>query len=85
MQSEQADFTAEADRVPTAPVPLFDEADLKEFDRDDVEAGRNICKMLSLFFFYTVIVMGLSTLITYKWVTKAAGTSASAEAQPSEH
>lgn len=68
MQTAQADFTAEANHVPDAPVPLFEEDELKEFDRDDVEAGRNICKMLSLFFFYTVIVMGLSTLVTYKWV-----------------
>lgn len=51
-----------------AGVPLFDQQELKEFDREDTEAGRNICKMLSLFFFYTVIVMGISTLVTYKWI-----------------
>jgi hypothetical protein len=48
--------------------PLFTAAEVREFDADDVEAGRNLCKMLSLFFFYTVIVMGLSTYITYQWV-----------------
>ena len=48
--------------------PLFTAAELREFDADDVEAGKNLCKMLSLFFFYTVIVMGLSTIITYTWV-----------------
>ena len=48
--------------------PLFSSAELREFDADDVEAGKNICKMLSLFFFYTVIVMGISTLVTYRWV-----------------
>jgi len=47
---------------------LFDPQELREFDADDVEAGRNICKMLSLFFFYTVIVMGLSTYVTIRWV-----------------
>jgi hypothetical protein len=47
---------------------LFTPAEIREFDADDVEAGKNICKMLSLFFFYTVIVMGLSTLVTYLWV-----------------
>lgn len=46
----------------------FDRDDIREFSADDVEAGKNICKMLSLFFFYTVIVMGLSTYITYRWV-----------------
>ena len=48
--------------------PLFTPAEVRAFDNDDVEAGKNICKMLSLFFFYTVIVMGLSTLVTYAWV-----------------
>ncbi|MBL8851501.1 MAG: hypothetical protein JNG89_17590 [Planctomycetaceae bacterium] len=49
--------------------PLFTAAEIREFDADDVEAGKNLCKMLSLFFFYTVIVMGLSTYITYSWVS----------------
>lgn len=48
--------------------PLFDRAELKQFGADDVEAGQAICKMLSLFFFYTVVVMGLSTYVTYRWV-----------------
>jgi hypothetical protein len=48
--------------------PLFTPAEVREFDAEDVEAGKNLCKMLSLFFFYTVIVMGLSTYITYTWV-----------------
>jgi hypothetical protein len=46
----------------------FNREEISHFSADDVEAGRNICKMLSLFFFYTVIVMGLSTYITYRWV-----------------
>ncbi len=48
--------------------PLFTPAELREFDADDVEAGKNLCKMLSLFFFYTVIVMGLSTYVTYRFL-----------------
>lgn len=47
---------------------LFSQQELKAFTADDQEAGRAICKMLSLFFFYTVIVMGLSTYFTYRWV-----------------
>jgi hypothetical protein len=50
--------------------PLFDDAELREFDRADVEAGRGICKMLSLFFFYTVIVMAISTIVTWKWISQ---------------
>jgi hypothetical protein len=49
---------------------LFTRDELKSFDADDVEAGKNICRMLSLFFFYTVIVMGISTIVTYSWVTQ---------------
>ena len=54
----------------TAPAEeqLFDQQELIQFGADDVEAGRNICKMLSLFFFYTVIVMALSTYITWRWI-----------------
>ena len=52
----------------TADQPLFTPAEIRAFDADDVEAGKNLCKMLSLFFFYTVIVMGLSTYVTYTWV-----------------
>ncbi|MEW4527892.1 MAG: hypothetical protein ACF8PG_08310 [Maioricimonas sp. JB045] len=67
--------TAESTQTAVANPPgdqeehLFDRSELKQFDADDVEAGRAICKMLSLFFFYTVIVMGLSTYITYRWIT----------------
>jgi hypothetical protein len=59
------------DHVPAPPAseePLFTPAEVREFDAEDVEAGKNLCKMLSLFFVYTVIVMGVSTYITYRWV-----------------
>jgi hypothetical protein len=49
--------------------PLFDAMELRQFGADDVEAGQAICKMLSMFFFYTVIVMALATYITYRWVS----------------
>lgn len=58
--------------TPPPEIPVgdpFGRAEIREFSHDDVEAGKNICKMLSLFFFYTVIVMGLSTYVTYRWVT----------------
>jgi hypothetical protein len=39
--------------------PLFEDQELAQFDEDDTTAGRDICKMLSLFFLYTVIAMAL--------------------------
>lgn len=64
-------ITAEPTTATHAPAEeqLFDREELKQFGADDVEAGQAICKMLSMFFFYTVIVMGLSTYVTYRWVT----------------
>ena len=44
---------------------LFSDADIEQFSNDDTEAGRAIGKMLSIFFFYTVIVMSLAGLWTY--------------------
>jgi len=43
----------------------FNADDLKMFDEDDATAGRAIGKMLSLFFFYTVVVMALSGIWTW--------------------
>jgi hypothetical protein len=53
---------------PTTNVPLeqlFDREDVAQFDRDDVQAGSAIGKMLALFFLYTVIVMALAAYWTY--------------------
>lgn len=68
-----SDETATApshEHAPTTEAELFSRDELKSFDADDIEAGGNICKMLSLFFFYTVIVMGISTYVTYVWITQ---------------
>lgn len=43
---------------------LFDQAELRQFEADDVEAGRAIGKMLSILFIYTVIAMSLVSLWT---------------------
>ena len=67
-------MTTAADQTLETPPPStpidepFGREDIKEFSADDVEAGQAITKMLSLFFLYTVIVMGLSTYVTYRWV-----------------
>jgi hypothetical protein len=60
----------------------FTAGELSQFDDDDSTAGRAICRMLSLFFFYTVIVMGLSGLWTYFAVFGGGDTSAD---QPAAH
>ena len=65
--TEQTEITEPAPASEEA--ELFTRAELKSFDADDIEAGSNICKMLSLFFFYTVIVMGYSVYITSQWVS----------------
>ncbi len=47
---------------------LFEESEIQAFDDEDVEAGRRICTMLSLLFFYTVIVMSISLGLTLYWI-----------------
>lgn len=40
-----------------APDEPFDNVDVKEFREDDKEAGTNICKLLVIFFFYSLCAM----------------------------
>ncbi len=51
--------------------PLFTSEEVKQFDCDDAEAGRAIGKMLSVMFFYTVVVMAISAAATYYWVSNS--------------
>lgn len=51
--------TSPADATPSAELD-FEHDELANFDADDVTAGRALCKMLSLFFLYTVIVMAIA-------------------------
>ena len=60
---------SEPQSAPTEPEVPFDPEELKQFDADDAEAGRAIGRMLSMFFLYTVIVMVISSVATYVWVT----------------
>ena len=39
----------------------FDKADVKEFRAADTEAGTNICKLLVVFFFYSLCAMAFVT------------------------
>jgi hypothetical protein len=54
--------------VPTAEDSPFTPAELKQFDADDVKAGNVICKILSLFFLYTVLAMAGAGYATYHWI-----------------
>ena len=49
----------------TTEEPLFEDDELAQFDADDVTAGGVICKMLSLFFLYSVIATALVSYWTY--------------------
>jgi len=66
MSDEQtASLTVPEESAPIATMPppgepLFEQDELQQFDADDVTAGKALCKMLSLFFFYTVIVMAIA-------------------------
>ncbi len=43
---------------------LFSNAEVREFEAADGEAGRAICKMLCILFIYTVIAMSIVALWT---------------------
>lgn len=60
MSEAASETTAPAE----TPEPLFSNADLREFESDDVAAGRIICKMLSILFIYTLIAMSIVSLWT---------------------
>lgn len=44
--------------------PLFSSADVREFEAEDVAAGRAIGKMLSILFIYTLIAMSIVSVWT---------------------
>jgi hypothetical protein len=59
-----ADAETEAHGTAVPEGPLFEDDELKQFDEDDVNAGSALCKLLSLFFLYTVIAMAIVGLWT---------------------
>ena len=71
--SSQTDAHHEAGGHATAPASLeslFNREEIAQFDADDVQAGRAIGKMLSLFFLYTVIAMSFVAWWTYSSVVE---------------
>jgi len=51
------------------PDELFSQSDIKEFDHEDVIAGKAIGKMLSLIFLYTLVAMSIASYWTWKTIT----------------
>jgi hypothetical protein len=71
--------------TPPADEDLFSRDDVKEFASADVEAGSAIGKMLSFFFLYTVLAMGLVAWWTYSDTSeRAAEKEAATEAAATE-
>ena len=65
-ETEHEHTPTQPDVPPVIPPPgLFDKDDLTYFGAEDRHAGGVIGKMLSLFFFYTVIVMLLVAIWTF--------------------
>ena len=50
---------------PAATEELFDKSELAGFVADDQLAGRQICKMLSALFVYTLVAMSTAAIWTY--------------------
>lgn len=44
----------------------FEKSELTRFDKDDVQAGGSIGKMLALIFLYTILAMGIAGWWTYR-------------------
>lgn len=66
-----AETVAEEPGAATAPEDRpFSKADIDGFDADDATAGRAIGKMLSLFFVYTLIAMGIAAYWTWSSVVE---------------
>ncbi|MGZ0172283.1 MAG: hypothetical protein ACKVHE_22305 [Planctomycetales bacterium] len=59
-----SEVATEAAAPAETPEPLFSNADLREFESEDVAAGRIICKMLSILFIYTLIAMSIVSFWT---------------------
>ena len=46
----------------------FNDQDLKDFDADDVDAGKTLGRLLSFFFMYTIIAVGMVCWFTWEAV-----------------
>jgi hypothetical protein len=58
--------TADASVLAVA-APEFDKREQDRFGRDDGHAVTAITRMLIIFFFYSLIIMGLVTIWTWLW------------------
>jgi len=68
--TETAAAESHAHPAPNLPLnELFEPNEIAQFEADDTEAGKNIGKMLSIFFLYTLIAMSIAGYWTYRSVS----------------
>ena len=68
MSHTPAAAESHATPAPAAEPIDFQKSELTQFDRDDVEAGSSIGKMLAIIFFYTFIATGIAGWWTFRAV-----------------
>ena len=73
--SEQAVAEAETGAAASEEKPLFDRQEIEFLESEDVKAGRALGKMLSLFFLYTILAMGLAAWWTWDSIFARGGHS----------
>ncbi len=61
MSEPVATLDSHAPDAHAAPDEPFDKWDISTFRSDDKEAGKNICKLLVAFFFYSLLAMAFVT------------------------
>lgn len=54
----------------STPEPLFSNVEVREFENEDIDAGRAIGKMLCFLFIYTVIAMSVVSLWTVSSISQ---------------
>ncbi len=65
--------------------PLFTNGELREFAKDDITAGGNIGRMLSILFIYTLFAMTFVGYWTYSSVSDEVSNRRPLHAQPEAH
>ena len=65
--------------------PFFTNAEMREFVKDDVTAGGNIGKMLSILFIYTLFAMTFVGYWTFNSVSEEVSNRRPMHAEPEAH
>ena len=65
--------------------PFFTSAEMREFVKDDVTAGENIGKMLSILFIYTLFAMSFVVFWTFNSVSEEVSNRRPMHSEPEAH